>query len=51
MTSIINVFVLYRMIRNLKVINAYPEFRTTAGINQVKNAVIAAGPPAGFTPA
>ena len=39
------------MIRNLKVINAYPEFRTTAGINQVKNAVIAGNPPAGLTPA
>ena len=38
------------MIRNLKVINAYPEFRTTAGINQVKNAVIAGNPPAGLTP-
>ena len=37
------------MIRNLKQVNAYPEFQTAAGINQVRQAVIANAPPAGLT--
>ena len=37
--------------RNLKNLNAYPEFRTDAGINAVRAAVIAQAPPAGLTPA
>ena len=35
------------MARDLKRINAYPEFRTTAGIDGVRTAVLAGMPPAG----
>jgi hypothetical protein len=37
--------------RNLKRLNAYPEFRTDAGIDTVRTAVINQAPPAGLTPA
>jgi hypothetical protein len=35
---------------NLKQLNAYPEFRTNAGINTVRNAVQANAAPLGLTP-
>ena len=35
------------MARDLKCINAYPDFRTTAGIDGVRTAVLAGVPPAG----
>ena len=35
------------MARDLKRINAYPEFRTAAGIDAVRAAVLAGNPPAG----
>ena len=38
------------MARDLKRINAYPDFRTTAGIDGVRTAVLAGVPPAGVVP-